>query len=99
MGHRSLLVYNGSTGRGVIARASLSRVGAGGAAEETRGGPSHPSMDSRKGNVGRCGAFLLGQRCDPERGWCLLPAASLLGQVCAVEVGECGESLLFGLTG
>lgn len=49
-----------------------------------------------------CGAFLLGQERGLERGWCLLAVwwhRCVPGQVCAVEVGERGQGLLFGLTG
>lgn len=75
--------------------------GAGGAAEGKRG-PSHPSMDSRqKGNAGR----VVGLFCwDRSVGWrgagvCSQVHRCVPGQVCAVEVGERGQGLLFGLTG
>lgn len=37
--------------------------------------------------------FLLGQECDLERGWCLLPGVS--GRC---VLWRCGQGLLFGLT-
>lgn len=76
-----------------IARASLSRDEAGGAAEGKRGGPSPRPIDSQEGNAGRVVGLFCRDRSVIWRGAgvCCRVHRCVPGQVCAVEVGECGR--------